>query len=78
LIRDLLEQLVAGGATVVFSSHVMEVVERLCDHVAVMHQGRVVAEGVTAELCDGRRLEDVFVDKVGAIESSAELDWLTP
>jgi len=77
LIRDLLEQLVAGGATVVFSSHVMEVVERLCDHVAVMHQGHVVAEGVTAELCDGRRLEDVFVDKVGAIDSSVELDWLT-
>ena len=77
LIRDLLEQLVAGGATVVFSSHVMEVVERLCDHVAVMHQGHVVTQGVTAELCDGRRLEDVFVDKVGAIESSAELDWLT-
>ena len=77
LIRDLLEQLVAGGATVVFSSHVMEVVERLCDQVAVMHQGHVVAEGVTAELCDGRRLEDVFVDTVGAIESSVELDWLT-
>lgn len=78
LIRDLLEQLVAGGATVVFSSHVMEVVERLCDHVAVMHQGHVVAEGITAELCDGRRLEDVFVDKVGAIERSVDLDWLTP
>lgn len=78
LIKDLLEQLVAGGATVVFSSHVMEVVERLCDHVAVMHQGRVVAEGVTAELCDGRRLEDVFIDTVGAIDSSVDLDWLTP
>ena len=76
LIRDLLEQLVAGGATVVFSSHVMEVVERLCDHVAVMHQGRVVAAGVTAELCDGRRLEDVFVATVGELETSADLDWL--
>lgn len=78
LIRDLLEQLVAGGATVVFSSHVMEVVERLCDHVAVMHQGRVVAQGVTAELCDGRRLEDVFVDTVGVIDAPVDLDWLTP
>jgi len=77
LIRDLLEQLVDGGATVVFSSHVMEVVERLCDHVAVMHQGRVVAGGVTAELCAGRRLEDVFIETVGAIDSSADLDWLT-
>lgn len=77
LIRDLLEQLVAGGATVVFSSHVMEVVERLCDHVAVMHQGNVVAGGITAELCNGRRLEDVFVDTVGATDASIDLDWLT-
>lgn len=76
LIRDLLEQLVDGGATVVFSSHVMEVVERLCDHVAVMHQGNVVASGETHELCAGRRLEDVFVDTVGELESSADLGWL--
>ncbi len=65
LLRALLERLVARGATVVFSSHVMEVVERLCDHVAVVHAGRVVAEGPTAELCNGRRLEDVFVEAVG-------------
>ena len=78
LIRDLLAQLVAGGATVVFSSHVMEVVERLCDRVAVMHQGRVVAGGITAELCAGRRLEDVFVDAVGALHTSADLGWLAP
>ena len=48
VIRSILEQLVEGGATVVFSSHVMEVVERLCDHVAVIHAGQVVASGATA------------------------------
>lgn len=78
LIRDLLEQLVAGGTTVVFSSHVMEVVERLCDRIAVMHQGRVVAGGITAELCADRRLEEVFVETVGAIDTTADLGWLTP
>src|SRR6201991_2916187 len=36
LIRDILQRFVAGGGTVVFSSHVMEVVERLCDHVAIL------------------------------------------
>lgn len=77
LIRDLLERLVDGGATVVFSSHVMEVVERMCEHVAVMHEGRVVAGGVTAELCGDRRLEDVFVETVGAIDTTADLGWLT-
>lgn len=78
LIRELLEQLVAGGATVVFSSHVMEVVERLCDVIAVVHAGRVVASGTREELCAGRRLEDVFVEAVGARPQNADLDWLAP
>ncbi len=75
-LRSLLEQLVAGGATVVFSSHVMEVVERLCDHVAVVHAGRVVAQGPTAALCGERRLEEVFMDAVGADLAPVALDWL--
>lgn len=78
LIRELLQRLVDGGATVVFSSHVMEVVERLCDVIAVVHAGRVVATGTKDELCRGRRLEDVFVDAVGAPPPPADLDWLTP
>ncbi len=78
VLRGLLERLVEGGATVVFSSHVMEVVERLCDHVAVLHTGRVVATGPTAVLCAGRRLEDVFVDAVGERLDGPTLDWLAP
>ncbi len=76
-IRSVLERFTGSGGTVVFSSHVMEVVERLCDRVAVIHQGRVMAEGATAELCDGRRLEDVFVELVGAHDARAgALGWL--
>lgn len=75
-LRSLLEQMVRGGSTVVFSSHVMEVVERLCDHVAVVHAGAVVAGGPTAALCGDRRLEDVFIDAVGAEEAAVNLDWL--
>jgi ABC-2 type transport system ATP-binding protein len=78
VLRGLLERLVDGGATVVFSSHVMEVVERLCDHVGVLHAGRIVATGPTAELCAGRRLEDVFVEAVGARTDGPALDWLGP
>lgn len=77
VLRSLLEQLVAGGSTVVFSSHVMEVVERLCDHVAVIHAGQVVAHGPTAELCACRRLEEVFLEAIGAEASEVELDWLS-
>ncbi len=76
VIRSMLEQLVSSGSTVVFSSHVMEVVERICDQVAVVHAGNVVAQGQTDELCAGRRLEDVFADAVGGLKSSVELDWL--
>jgi ABC-2 type transport system ATP-binding protein len=76
-IRTVLERFTANGNTVVFSSHVMEVVERLCDRVAVVHQGRLVAEGATDELRGGRRLEDVFVELVGAGETDvSQLDWL--
>lgn len=76
VLRSLLEQMVNGGATVVFSSHVMEVVESLCDHVAVMNAGRIVAGGPVAELCAGRRLEEVFVEAVGVSSTEVDLTWL--
>ncbi|MFW2380399.1 MAG: ABC transporter ATP-binding protein [Acidimicrobiales bacterium] len=75
-LREILGQLVKNGATVVFSSHVMEVVERLCDHVAVIHQGTAVAGGPTDHVCAGRRLEDVFAEAVGHSDSTRTLDWL--
>lgn len=75
-LRAILSQLVNNGATVVFSSHVMEVVERLCDHVAVVDAGTVVAGGETRTVCAGRRLEDVFADAVGRPAEVRTLDWL--
>lgn len=77
VIRSVLERFTDAGHTVLFSSHVMEVVERLCDRVAVVHQGRIIAEGATDDLRGGRRLEDVFVELVGAAGAAAgALDWL--
>ena len=77
IIRAVLERHVARGATVVLSSHVMELVERLCDQVAIIHQGRVVASGATEEVRAGRSLEDRFVDLVGAADlSMGSLEWL--
>jgi ABC-2 type transport system ATP-binding protein len=76
-IRGLLERYTAGGATVVFSSHVMELVERLCDRVGVMHLGRLIAEGPIDRVAGGRALEDAFVELVGAGDvASEELGWL--
>lgn len=77
-VRDVLERFTAAGHTVIFSSHVMEVVERLCDRVAVVHEGRIIAEGETDALRSGRRLEDVFVELVGARPTdTGALAWLS-
>lgn len=76
VIRGLLRQVVDGGGTVVLSSHVMEVVERLCDHVAVIDRGRVVAAGPLEKVKDGATLEERFVHLVGARTLGADLSWI--
>jgi ABC-2 type transport system ATP-binding protein len=75
-IRGILQQVVAGGGTVVLSSHVMELVERLCDHVAVVHAGRVVAAGPLDAVRAGGTLEQRFVDLVGGPQTAQDLSWL--
>ena len=76
-IRSLLERHVESGATVVLSSHVMELVQRLCDRVAVMHEGRIVAAGETEAVRRGRPLEDVFVELVGGDARRVDaIEWL--
>ncbi|MEV6302526.1 ABC transporter ATP-binding protein [Actinoplanes sp. NPDC051861] len=76
-IKVILRRFVAGGGSVVFSSHVMPVVEQLCDHVAVVAAGRVVASGPLDEVRAGGTLENRFVDLVGGQPVSAgELSWL--
>ncbi|HEX9258409.1 MAG TPA: ABC transporter ATP-binding protein [Acidimicrobiales bacterium] len=78
-IVQLLRRYVDGGGTVVLSSHMMEVVERLCDHVAVIDHGRIVATGPTAALTAGTNLTDVFIDAVGGtVRTHAGLEWLAP
>jgi len=77
LIRDILQRFVAGGGTVVFSSHVMAVVERLCSHVAILADGRIRMHGTLAGVRGTRSLEDVFVQVVGGrTATGSELAWL--
>jgi ABC-2 type transport system ATP-binding protein len=76
-IRAILRRFVAGGGSVVLSSHVMPLVEQLCDAVAVMNQGHVVAAGPLDEVRAGRSLDDAFVALVGArTAGEEELAWL--
>jgi ABC-2 type transport system ATP-binding protein len=78
-IREVLEGYTASGATVVFSSHVMELVESLCDWVAVMAAGTIRADGAVAEVRGGAAsLQAAFLELVGAQDRSTggTLDWL--
>ena len=77
LMKDILLDQVRHGATIFLTSHVLEVVERLCDRVAIIHEGRVVREGAMQDLRTGSEtLEDVFVRVVGAEREFQRLDWL--
>jgi ABC-2 type transport system ATP-binding protein len=78
-IRGVLERYTASGATVVFSSHVMELVESLCDWVAVMAAGRIRAQGTLAEVRgESPTLQQAFLELVGAgaRDHGSDLDWL--
>jgi len=77
LMKEILIEQVRRGATMFLTSHVLEVVERLCDRVAIIHQGRLVLSGTMAELRSGSEtLEDIFVRVVGAERPAETLDWL--
>jgi ABC-2 type transport system ATP-binding protein len=55
----------------------MDVVERLCDRILVMANGAVLVSGETTDITGGRRLQDVFVELVGApIDETGDLTWL--
>ncbi len=76
-IRSILRSYVAGGGTVVLSSHVMELVESMCDTVGVIAQGRVLATGSLDEVRAGQSLQQRFVSLVGGKELDQEaLSWL--
>ncbi|ALU41254.1 ABC transporter [Kocuria flava] len=78
-IRAILHGFVDGGGTVVVSSHVMDLVQRMCDYVAVLDRGRVLAAGTVDEVRAGASLEDRFVDLVGGRADGGEgLSWLRP
>ncbi|MET1064402.1 MAG: ABC transporter ATP-binding protein, partial [Arthrobacter sp.] len=75
-IRDILDRYVASGGTVIVSSHVMDLVQRMCDHVAVVAAGRVLAAGTVEEVRAGESLEDRFVQLVGGRNHTEGLEWL--
>ena len=90
-LKSMLQGMIHRGATIFLTSHVLEIVERLCSHVAIIHQGRLVANGSLDELRAGvastlpgedrqqrLTLEEIFLSTVGAEnpEAAQELSWL--
>jgi ABC-2 type transport system ATP-binding protein len=75
-IRVILRRFVEGGGSVVLSSHVMALVEQLCDHVGVIAKGRLAAAGILEEVRGQGSLEDASVRLVGARISTEGLSWL--
>lgn len=75
-IRQILQSFVAAGGTVILSSHVMATVQKLCDRVAVVNHGRIVAAGTIDEVAAGQDLEERFAQLVGARHTDGGLSWL--
>jgi len=77
-IRTILRRFVDAGGSVVISSHVMALVEQLCDHVGVIAKGRLVAAGTLDQVRGDGSLDDAFVRLVGARVTTEGLSWLAP
>lgn len=77
IIQEILRVFARNGGTVVLSSHVMELVEGLCSHVAIIDQGAVRIQGTVAELARGQSLTDLFISTVGGgTLAEGSLGWL--
>jgi ABC-2 type transport system ATP-binding protein len=75
-VTDVLQRYVAGGGTVLLSSHSMDLVERICDSVAVIVDGHVLASGTVDEVRAGRSLEQTFVELAGGRAVTEGMEWL--
>ena len=92
MLKTMLQGMLTRGATIFLTTHVLEIVERLCSHVAIISKGRLVANGPIEELragvvstlpdAEGEQqltLEEIFLSIVGAdgLEPTQELSWLS-
>jgi ABC-type multidrug transport system ATPase subunit len=75
-IIEILQRYVRAGGTVVLSSHGMDLIQRICDHVAIIIGGRVLASGTIDEVRGDQSLEERFVDLAGGRKAAEGLEWL--
>jgi ABC-2 type transport system ATP-binding protein len=76
-IRTVLEQARKRGATIFLTSHILEVVERLCSHVSIIHEGKLLFQGALEGLAQGARLDEAFLNLVNNGKTAETgLSWL--
>lgn len=73
IVKDLLHKLSQEGVTTIFSTHILEIAEAICDRLSIMYEGQVLAEGTVADLRDkaelpGSTLEEVFLKLTGTVD----------
>jgi len=73
---EILQRYAKAGGTVVLSSHTMNLIERVCDSVAVIVNGSVLAQGTMTEVRAGKSLEDRFVELAGGRKAAEGMEWL--
>ena len=77
VIRAMLTAYVARGSTVFLTSHVLDIVEKLCTHVGIIAKGKLVEQTSLDDLRQGSSLEERFLERVGAdSEAARKLSWL--
>ncbi|PJM79391.1 ABC transporter ATP-binding protein [Bifidobacterium scaligerum] len=75
-LKDILIEYAHTGGTVIISSHVMALVEKMCTHVAVINNGMVSAAGTVEQVAAGEDLEDRFLQLVGGRHAAVRISWL--
>jgi ABC-2 type transport system ATP-binding protein len=81
-IKDILVKMVSTGVTVFMTSHIMEIVEKLCDNVAIIHKGKIQLYGKIGDILTSnntsqrKTLEEIFVETVGGESGHGELSWI--
>ncbi len=75
-IEDVLRSFTASGGSIIVSSHSMDLVQRMCDHVAIIAGGRVLTAGTIDQVRAGESLQDRFVSLVGGRHTSEGPQWL--
>ena len=62
LVKEIMKEMCKEGSSIFFSTHILEVAEKLCDHVAIIKNGKIIAYGTMDDVKGDKSLEDVFLE----------------